>query len=235
MQLKDEKAKKNMALVIMILTLMLSIVGATFAYFMIAPTVNSSVNGIAARADMTLVINKISPSSDVWEASSKVMTPQLESELSTAMNNQCVDIYDNVTCQIYQMVLTNTGTAQVVVDGKISFVGVDEMPNLKWRIFSSDTILTATEAATNLSSVATNVVPTTLNAHDQPTALIADDLTLTIENTTGSVKYYYMILWIDSFLDENGNQGVQTDNGTYQVIVDFRSSNGIGVTSTFRS
>lgn len=231
MELQEENHKnKTKALIIMIVTLALSVIGTTFAYFSITPAINNSVTGVAATADLSLNITRITPNTEGWNTSNQVMIPQLTAVLNNAINNNCLDEYGNVVCQLYKIILNNEGTAQVEVDGTIKFTGTTNMPNLKWKIYGNSTEISNTsDIITSLNTSSTNV------GTNNEVVTIVDNLTLNPKNSTGDKQYYYLIAWIESLIDENGEPAIQTDNGTYQATVDFSASNGIGVTSTFTS
>lgn len=228
MKEKDEQKKKRSALIIMILTLIVSVVGATYAFFSISTATNNAITGKAATADLDLNIIRVVPTKEDWNHSNKVIIPQLSSDIGTAMNS-CIDANGDVVCQVYQIKVTNQGSAQVVVDGDITFTGTQNMPNLKWKIYESNTELTGTNISTLVSQEPTKTIT------EAAKVKFTQNVTLTPINNTGNSKYYYAVLWIESVINPDGTPGIQTDHGTYKASVSFNSSNGIGVTSTFTS
>ena len=121
-------ATKLQLTISLILVLLMSITGATYAYFAISATTNNTITGDAATVDLTLNVSRIYPteSSD----NTGVLVPQLStsgsasSPLGNALKNGCVDGNKNVICHVYKIVINNTGaTATQVVDGAISFFG----------------------------------------------------------------------------------------------------------------
>ena len=152
-----EQKKKRNALIIMILTLIVSVVGATYAFFSISPTANNAITGKAATVNLSLDIHRIAPNQEDWTNSNKVIIPQLSSNINTAMNS-CIDENGDVVCQVYQIKVTNQGTAQVVVDGDIIFTGTQNMPNLRWKIYESNIELTGTNISNLVSSEPTKTI-----------------------------------------------------------------------------
>lgn len=223
---KDNDSKKILAMIVMIATLMVCTTSATYAYFAIAPVSNASITGTAATASLTLAVNRIAPTSAKWTSSTQRMVPQLSDALDTAMGDtySCVDGNTNIVCQVYEVTLTNSSTAQVKVNGTITFSGVASMGNLKWRLYKSTTMkLTTAQAATNLGSV-------TDSAITNGTAVALDtNLTLKKNGVTGNVQYYYIVVWINETTES------QTDTGTYTATINFTSSDGTGITSTITS
>ena len=197
--------KKKYAIVITFLVLMICITGGTYAYFALTAS-NNSVTGSVGGASLNLTVTKVYPTS---EHNSKNMIPQLESTLDEAISttNKCIDGNGNVICQVYSATVTNQGSTTSVLNGMISFTGIENMPNLKWmRINDSNTL------GTYSSSLAST-----------DKALFEEEKSFGA-NTSNT---YYFVFWID----ETGE--VQTDNGTFRANIEFDSSTG-GLTSTVR-
>ena len=197
--------KKKYAIVITFLVLMICITGGTYAYFALTAS-NNSVTGSVGGASLNLTVTKVYPTS---EHNSKNMIPQLESTLDEAISleHKCVDGNGNVICQVYSATVTNVGSTTSVLNGTISFTGIENMPNLKWmRINDSNTL------GTYSSSIAST-----------------DKVLFESERSFGAntSNTYYFVFWID----ETGE--VQTDNGTFRANIEFDSSTG-GLTSTVR-
>ena len=197
--------KKKYAIVITFLVLMICITGGTYAYFALTAS-NNSVTGSVGGASLNLTVTKVYPTS---EHNSKNMIPQLESTLDEAISleHKCIDGNGNVICQVYSATVTNVGSTSSVLNGTISFTGIENMPNLKWmRINDSNTI--GTYSSFNAST---------------DKALFEEERSFGA-NTS---NIYYFVFWID----ETGE--VQTDNGEFRANIEFDSSTG-GLTSTVR-
>lgn len=229
---QEQEKKKKIALIVMILTLIISVTGATFAFFMIAPETNNSVRGEAAYAELDLMVDRILPDDETWNNSDKVMAPHGTEFLGNVMSGDkpCIDSRNNIACQGYEIVITNKSTAQVMVDGTITYSGTSTMPNLKWKLVVSDTRLSSSEAARALANAEIRTIV------EGESYYLSEDMTMKPVNTSNSVKYYYLVLWIEALLDENGKDMVQFDHGDYSATVNFvEAINGKGVTSTFTS
>ena len=197
--------KKRYAIIITFLVLMICITGGTYAYFALTAS-NNSVTESVGGASLNLTVTKAYPTS---EHNNKNMIPQLESTLDEAISttNKCIDGNGNVICQVYKATVTNVGSTTSVLNGMISFTGIEDMPNLKWmRINDSNTL------GTYSSSLAST-----------DKALFEEERSFGA-NTSNT---YYFVFWID----ETGE--VQTDNGTFRANIEFDSSTG-GLTSTVR-
>ena len=205
MDKKVNEKKKKYAIVITFLVLMICITGGTYAYFALTAS-NNSVTGSVGGASLNLEVTKVYPTS---EHNNKNMIPQLESTLDEAisLDHKCVDGNGNVICQVYSATVTNVGSTSSVLNGTISFTGIENMPNLKWmRINDSNTL--GTYSSFNAST---------------DKALFEEERSFGA-NTSNT---YYFVFWID----ETGE--VQTDNGTFRANIEFDSSTG-GLTSTVR-
>lgn len=216
--------------VTLILILFVSVTGATYAYFAINATNNNTITGTAATVNLTLSVSKIFPTTS--STNTGVMVPQLSvsgsstSPLASALKGGCVDGNKNIVCQVYKITIQNLGgTATQVVDGKVSFYGNAAMttdvsvtmPNLKWRLITSVDVSTPNNSVlgTNTDNVA--------NFGDNK---FVSDLTL----VTNASFDYYMIIWIN---ETNTDQSTDKGN-TFYGKIEFNSSNGTGVTSTFQ-
>lgn len=224
-----ENYNKFQVTITMIIVLSFSVIGATYAYFAISASNDNTITGEAATVNLTLNVEKIFPTET--SENTGVMVPQLStsgsatSALSNALKSGCVDGNGNVICQVYKIVIQNIGgTATQVVDGSVSFYGDTAltenvhttMPNLKWKLITS-------ADATNPSNsvLGTN---TDLEANSNKN-IFADDVVM----ETDSSFTYYMIIWINETNDDQ-----PTDEGNdFFAKIDFNSSNGTGVTSTF--
>lgn len=217
---QESDGKKIAVVVLMIGVLMLCTTGATFAYFAVGAINNNVITGTAATVGLTLNVTKTLPAST--STNNGVIVPQLSTTatnsgpLQTALTGGCVDANSNIVCQVYTITITNTSTATVVLKGLVSFytntglTAFSGMSNLKWKLITS----TSTIGSTNTSDVTASMTAATfVNS-------------VSLAPTNGSATYY-MIVWI------NETGASQTDKGTYYGKIEFASSNGTGVTSTF--
>lgn len=215
----------------LIILLSFCITGATYAYFAVSASNTNTITGDAATVNLTLSVSKVFPISS--SENTGVMVPQLStsgsntSPLSTALKSGCVDANSNVVCQVYEITVQNVGgTATQVVDGSVSFYSNPEqtadistqMPNLKWKL------ITSVDKTNTTNSVLGANVDLSANFNEN---IFADD----IKMVTNSKFTYYMIIWINET-----TQDQPTDEGkTFYGKIEFNSSNGTGVTSTFNS
>ena len=229
--------KKNQVLITLIMVLFFCITGATYAYFAISAVDNTTITGAAATVNLTLDVKKIFPATD---DNTGVLVPQLStsasasSPLSTALKNGCVDANKNVVCQVYRISIQNKGgSATQVVDGKILFYSDatlktnvhTAMPNLKWKLIDS------VDAVTPANSVLGS--RSDLEANDNSSnGKFVSSLSL----ATNVIRNYYVIIWINETGTDQTDKSTSIDNPkVFYGKVQFDSSNGTGVTSTFQA
>ena len=229
--------EKNQVLITLIMVLFFCITGATYAYFAISAVDNTTITGAAATVNLTLDVKKIFP---VTDDNTGVLVPQLStsasasSPLSTALKSGCVDANKNVVCQVYRISIQNKGgSATQVVDGKILFYSDatlktnvhTAMPNLKWKLIDS------VDAVTPANSVLGS--RSDLEANDNSSnGKFVSSLSL----ATNVVRNYYVIIWINETGTDQTDKSTSIDNPkVFYGKVQFDSSNGTGVTSTFQA
>ena len=192
--------------IIGVATLIVAIIGATFAYFTASATNNETIQGNAATVGLNLTVEKVSDGD-------KGLVPQLEGTLAAAMKgadatansgeDSCVDANGNTVCQVYKITVGNTGTAEAKLNGTLALEGAG-LTNLKWA--------TVTEWTTN---------PTAGGA--KLDNKLVDSVTI---SGSGSEEYY-VVIWI------NETSSAQEDTGNFTGTVSFNAADGSGVTSTF--
>lgn len=197
--------------VIGVATLVVAIIGATFAYFSAAGNTDATtINGTTGQGGgLTLTVTKLSTDA------TGPLIPQLESTLADALagtsNKSCVDGKGNTVCQVYSIVVKNTGSSTVSVPGTLTLTS--EATHMKWRKMTD-----ATTLGTN-----TSVGQGTKGAIDTPTLQAA--------GTTGGADSatYYVIVW----LEETNSPQASDENKSFTGTVTFELAEGTGVTSTF--
>lgn len=213
--------------VIGVATLIVAIIGATFAYFTATTEPDTTVTGTAAQAGLKL---------EVKQTSTGVgnMVPQLTSSIATAVagtdNKTCVDGNGNTVCKVYSVTLTNTGSSAVTVSGTINFTSADgKYSNLKWgKVTDSATGFTA--ANSNYVAMGTTPVTDIITPGEEKAGAITLQAAGNAEGNTSTT--FYIVVYIF----ETGNSQDATDTGTFTGTISFNStsaSGSSGLTSTF--
>ena len=133
--MKEVKEKNNSRgvfyAVIGVATLVVAIIGATFAYFTAAATNGANViNGNMASVSFNLAVEKV-----IDPGAGTGMIPMSNSMIETAINdasapvnNTCVDDNGNAVCQVYKITVTNNSSATMFVDGYVALAGGSGVP-----------------------------------------------------------------------------------------------------------
>ena len=113
--------------VIGVATLVVAIVGATFAYFT-ATAANNIITGNMAKVELKLAVTKVTELENTIG-----MIPMSNGMVEAAVSNSstkgsCVDDNGNAVCQIYKIVLTNDSSAGQFVDGYVALRGGSGTP-----------------------------------------------------------------------------------------------------------
>lgn len=199
--------------VIGVATLVVAIIGATFAYFSATATNGEVIQGEAATTGLNLEVSKVSTDA------AGGLIPMNDADVSKGLagdaatvggQKMCVDKNGNTVCQVYKIVVTNTGNSTAVVKGDLSIVGAG-YTNLKWQLLDGK----------NEGELATNSTYNPIST----TSLVTNE---TLAADSGSQTYYVMI-WISNL---DSDQSAQ-DKGSFTGTVTFNSADGAGISATF--
>ena len=121
-----------------VLTLIVAIAGATYAYFSATASNNNTITGTSAYGENSLALEVTSESNGEGK-----LIPQLDSAIQEAITGatgkgSCIDSNDNTICKVYSIKVTNNNSAAVVIEGKLQLVA-ETMDNLKWTTGTSAT------------------------------------------------------------------------------------------------
>ena len=161
--------------VVGVATLVVAIIGATFAYFSASATNDKDVKGTTASgASLAVAVTKVSD-----EATSKNMIPMLSTDLQKGVtgtaSKSCIDANNNTVCQVYKVTVTN-GSADIGLNVKGTMNLTSTGKNMKWQVLTD---------ATTVNSNATTVAQGTEGVITANQALTA----------SGSHEYSYYIFF----------------------------------------
>ncbi len=223
----EEKEKKSgtgfFYGVIGVATLVVAIIGATFAYFTATAEDTNTIQGEAANTGLSLEVTHLS--TGAVGGLIPLNTTDLQKAVTgdtaaTGDPKTCLDSNNNSICQIYSIKVINEGNSIAAVTGTLDlqavpYQGVDEeeeqessFANLKWQVLTDSTTVNpgATSYGIGENPIASNV---TLNAEGDQT--------------------FYVVIWIDN-LNEAQNSA---DYGHFNGSVAFNSADGSGISATF--
>ena len=205
--------------VVSVATLIVAIIGATFAWFSASVgTGKNDVNLTAYQFDAKLTVERVFPTAEnaskkiIPFVPDKVLNEGLENEtnnMNYALNeatNKCVDSSGYLVCSLYKITVTNNGSDAIELDGTVTTIettptetGTTLTANgdLKAQIISyADGKYTYTH---NLSKAL--ALPNTVNGSGK---LIMDKATLTVGATSGAnTAELYVLVWLN---DSTENQ-----------------------------
>jgi len=135
--------------VIGVATLVVAIIGATFAYFTATETAGQNeITGNAATISFGLDV-AIETTVDKTKGGLIPMTDSMvEAAVNKSHSTACVDDNGNAVCQIYKVTIDNKGTASMFLDGYVNLSGglgtdgvkITEGTNMRWaQVFKTAT------------------------------------------------------------------------------------------------
>lgn len=159
--------------VIGVATLIVAIIGATFAYFTASQTNNEKITGNAATISFGLNVEKITTVDDTNGGLIPMTDGMLNKAVTNASTNGvCVDDTGAAVCQIYKITITNTGSAALFLDGYVNLVGglgyvtdttadnyaANQATTMRWaQVFSTDDSTFALNGTPTLATGASGI------------------------------------------------------------------------------
>ena len=127
----EEKRKKHninnvFYAVIGVATLMVAIMGATFAYFT-ATASNNTLTGNMATIDFDLAVSKVTDADDAKGGLIPMSNNMMEQAL-TSSKGICIDDNGNAVCQVYKIEVANTSSSSMFLDGYVTLNGGSGVP-----------------------------------------------------------------------------------------------------------
>lgn len=206
----ERKGQGTFYMIIAMLTLVVAIVGATFAYFSLQASDENTIKGNAAQAGLSLEVRKVSvdASGDLVPLDETLLEKAIKGDSATG-SQMCVDKNGNTVCQVYEVKVTNEGSAATAINGSLT-LSAETITNLKWQIMTDQS---------------TPVTDTGQFKTTDDTEIAKND---TVEANPGT-KTYYIMIWIDEIESPQND----SDTGAFTGVVSFTSADGSGVTGTF--
>lgn len=206
--------------VVGVATLLVAIIGATFAYFTAFAQEDSTVTGTTATA-ISLVVNKVAPSEAAYivplesgEANVANSEMGTTNQIPTAIANSCIDDNDNEVCQIYSATVTNTSaTETVLVTTQLRLSVPTGLENMRWQLLSGTS---TSDFATTGTAVSSHTTPSLLHSSEYLTA--------------GNSATYYFIVWLEETGAVQNTEMSKTFTGS--VTANVVNSSGVAVSQT---
>lgn len=211
--------KKNIIIIFVsiIIVILVSVLSYTFAYLAFSANDSNTITGNAATPDIKLEVTKVTPTST---KSNLKLVPLLDTAIAKAVagtggQSSCIDSNGNLSCQVYKLKITNTGTVNLVLRGKIKIEPQNTSStysNIKWTELSDST----------------TVIDSDDIHQGQTESFIDQNVTL---NKDKSIEYYFA-LWISETISYPQNT---IDSGEFIGTVTFEDDNGLGATAKFNN
>lgn len=184
-------------------TLVVAIIGATFAYFSASVSGNAPVNAESYKFAMTLSVTPTDPATTPSKGDKLI--PLTETDISKAVTAGCADKNGYAACRIYSLEFNNTGSSAVTLNGTLTPTSND-FTSLKYSVTAIDGAKSTLAAGTSISG--TTAVSTGLTGLVIPA------------NTT---KTMYLMLYINN--DTEANQ--PNDQGkSFSGTLTFNDASG---------
>lgn len=208
--------------VVGVATLVVAIVGATFAYFSAETGANTEIGGETAKVEaLTLDVEPIVVPKKGEDQQGLV--PLNEDAVLNAVKGGCVDNTGNAACHVYRITISNPGSATVASRGELTLAaGTDsKFTNLKWALVNGlADDATATTGATGVGT--TNGM--TATEIGTPTLYPIGD------TQNRDVEVYYVVVWINNKTTDQTTE----DYGTFVGTVTWAGIDGdVKIQSTF--
>lgn len=198
--------------VVGVATLVVAIIGATFAYFIASATNDTDLKGTTASgASLAIAITKVSD-----EATAKNMIPMLSTDLQKGVtgtaSKSCIDANGNTVCQVYKVTVTN-GSKDIGLNVKGTMNLGSTATNMKWQVLTD---------ATTVNKDATTVAQGT-------DGVITANQALTASGTASGSHDFYLVIWLD---ETNAPQDADDAGKTFNGTITFNGVNSDGTAST---
>ena len=197
--------------VIGVATLIVAIIGATFAYFSVSANItnNDGISGDTVNVSDTTVTGTLTRETPSTVSMVPLKTEDLQKGITGEGGQQCIDKNGAKVCDIYTLTIKNTSSAPVSLAGNLTITATD-MADLRWSLLESTT------SATGATAKEVN-----------DTVIVANEL---LAATNGTQTYYFVIWFNETDADQNAQAGK-----SYTGTVTFTAANGGKITAQFSS
>lgn len=115
-------------IIIGIITLIITTIGATFAYYTATESKENTLTGNMATVELDLTVAKVTDADDAKGGLIPMSNNMIEKAL-TSRNGICIDNNGNAVCQVYKIIVLNSSTASIFVDGYVTLSGGSGTPD----------------------------------------------------------------------------------------------------------
>ena len=197
--------------VIGVATLIVAIIGATFAYFSVSASITNSsdIAGSTVNVSETTITGTLTRKTPSTVSMVPLKTEELQKGIKGEGGQQCIDANGAKVCDIYTLTINNTSNAPVSLAGNLNITATD-MADLRWSLLES----TDSAAGATAKEVGDTVI-------------VANEL---LAAKTGTKTYHFVIWFNETELNQNEQAGKN-----YTGTVTFAAANGGKITAQFSS
>lgn len=197
--------------VIGVATLIVAIIGATFAYFSVSANItnNDGISGDTVNVSDTTVTGTLTRETPSTVSMVPLKTEDLQKGITGEGGQQCIDKNGAKVCDIYTLTINNTSNAPVSLAGNLNITATD-MADLRWSLLESP------DSATGATAKAVS-----------DTVIVANEV---LAAKTGTKTYHFVIWFNETDLEQNTQAGK-----SYTGTVSFTAANGGKITAQFSS
>ena len=215
--------------VVGVATLVVAIIGATFAYFSASATNNTDITGTTAEAGgvelkitpVTTTGTNMLPLNLMDNTTPTNVATGDADQFASAMTGKCVDSNKNNVCQVYSITVSNKSTTSAVqVRGTLNLDS--GATNMKWQLLETGTSTSRADFATVVDKGVDGNVTVGGNTGSTGAAAASQNLAASASAT------YYVLVW----LEETGAAQETADaSKSFTGTVTFNAVDASGKTS----
>lgn len=187
----ERKGSGTFLIIVSVLTLIVAIVGATFAYFTAQLSNDTPVEVQAYKFSAGMSVEQARPTATKTEEGYKAMIPLDDDNIIKAVDedlNNCVDKNGYLVCKAYKITISNTGSAMSLT-GKLTAES-NGFTNLKYQILDS-----------NLQAISGSDAAAITGTTDSNFTFEGGSDSFTVAEGTQELATkatYYLVLWLSN-------------------------------------
>lgn len=253
--MKSKNKRQFFILIVYVFTIIVTIIGATFAYF--SAMVSSNENAVSMTAaeykieledDTSLIKSKLIPSKEIYvdrasflrlDENNNFIHPYEQDGEKIIEKTACIDDNLQEICSIYTFTIVNPMTTNELPARVILTPTVNSFSNLYFKVVDADK--NVVHEATHITNKAEEKEGEEKPESDRPSPIIIDGIDVklpkaTVDEGTGKVvpstATFSIILWI---METGQNQTEADGNRVFAggVVVESSGAEGGGITGVF--
>ena len=203
---ENNKGSMIILTIIGIATLLVAVIGATFAYFSASAQVtgNENLTGTTAEAvGLSVAVAKVNPTAEALGDKLERLVPlNSTADMASALTAGCLDDNGYTACQVYSVTITSDATETVIATPTVTLAASD-FTNLRWQLLDGTS---ATDFALNSA----------FDSVENSTGKALGNVELSA--AAGQTKTLYFVVWLENTTDADQNEEAgKTYTGTVSV------------------